>query len=50
MTPALTAVAALQPNGQLAADLAMIQLNVTTPAELTGRLLLPGMLERHGGS
>jgi short-subunit dehydrogenase len=31
---------------RLAADLAMIQLNVTTLVELTG-LLLPGMLERH---
>jgi uncharacterized protein len=33
---------------QLAADLAMIQLNVTTLVELTG-LLLPGMLQRHQG-
>jgi short-subunit dehydrogenase len=33
---------------RLAADLAMIQLNVTTLVELTG-LLLPGMLERHRG-
>jgi uncharacterized protein len=32
----------------MAADLAMIQLNVTTLVELTG-LLLPGMLERHRG-
>jgi uncharacterized protein len=33
---------------QLATDLAMIQLNVTTLVELTG-LLLPGMLERRRG-
>jgi short-subunit dehydrogenase len=33
---------------QLTADLAMIQLNVTTLVELTG-LLLPDMLERHSG-
>ena len=33
---------------QLATDLAMIQLNVTTLVELTG-LLLPGMLERQRG-
>ena len=48
MTPELAGVGRFATERQLAADLAMIQLNVTTLVELTG-LLVPGMSERHRG-
>jgi len=47
MTPELAGVGRFATERQLAADLAMIQLNVTTLVELTG--LLPGMLDRDRG-